>query len=237
MSQPFFQFKQFTVWHDKCAMKVGTDGVLLGAWTLVESSARILDIGTGTGLVALMLAQRCSASVIALEIDGKAAQQAAENITRSPWGSRIEVVCQDFRLYSNKNNSLKYDTIVSNPPYFTDSLKCPDSQRNTARHNDNLSYEELLKGVSNLLSPNGTFTVVIPMDASDSFKDIASSQGLYPSRQLLVITKPGAPPKRTLISFTFIKQDCKEEKLLTEVSRHRYSDEYIKLTREFYLKM
>ena len=150
MSQPFFQFKQFTVWHDKCAMKVGTDGVLLGAWTPVESSARILDIGTGTGLVALMLAQRCSASVIALEIDGKAAQQAAENITRSPWGSRIEVVCQDFRLYSNKNNSLKYDTIVSNPPYFTDSLKCPDSQRNTARHNDNLSYEELLKGVSNL---------------------------------------------------------------------------------------
>ena len=145
MSQPFFQFKQFTVWHDKCAMKVGTDGVLLGAWTPVESSARILDIGTGTGLVALMLAQRCSASVIALEIDGKAAQQAAENITRSPWGSRIEVVCQDFRLYSNKNNSLKYDTIVSNPPYFTDSLKCPDSQRNTARHNDNLSYEELLK--------------------------------------------------------------------------------------------
>ena len=129
MSQPFFQFKQFTVWHDKCAMKVGTDGVLLGAWTPVESSARILDIGTGTGLVALMLAQRCSASVIALEIDGTAAQQAAENITRSPWGSRIEVVCQDFRLYSNKNNSLKYDTIVSNPPYFTDSLKCPDSQR------------------------------------------------------------------------------------------------------------
>lgn len=100
-----------------------------------------------------MLAQRCSASVIALEIDETAAQQAAENITRSPWGSRIEVVCQDFRLYSNKNNSLKYDTIVSNPPYFTDSLKCPDSQRNTARHNDNLSYEELLKGVSNLLSP------------------------------------------------------------------------------------
>lgn len=153
MSQPFFQFKQFTVWHDKCAMKVGTDGVLLGAWTPVESSARILDIGTGTGLVALMLAQRCSASVIALEIDETAAQQAAENITRSPWGNRIEVVCQDFRLYSNKNNSLKYDTIVSNPPYFTDSLKCPDSQRNTARHNDNLSYEELLKGVSNLLSP------------------------------------------------------------------------------------
>lgn len=237
MSQSFFQFKQFAVWHDKCAMKVGTDGVLLGAWTSVESSEQILDIGTGTGLVALMLAQRSPASVMALEIDEIAAQQALENVARSPWGNRIGVLCRDFRKFYAEKSDQKYDTIVSNPPYFANSLKCPDGQRNTARHNDDLSYEELLKGVSNLLSRNGTFTVVIPMDASDSFKSIAFLHGLYPSRQLLVKTKPGAAPKRTLISFTFEEQNCQEENLLIEVSRHQYSDEYIKLTRDFYLKM
>ena len=112
MSQPYFQFKQFTVWHDKCAMKVGTDGVLLGAWTPVKSSVRILDIGTGTGLVALMLAQRSTASITALEIDEAAAAQATENINRSPWKNRIEVIQQDFKHYSSKNGISKFDTIV-----------------------------------------------------------------------------------------------------------------------------
>ena len=133
MSNPYFQFKQFTVWHDKCAMKVGTDGVLLGAWTSVESAHRILDIGTGTGLVALMLVQRSlpDANIVALEIDEAAVGQARENIIRSPWKERVEVVQADFRKYRSSD---KFDVIVSNPPYFVDSLECPDRQRTAARH-------------------------------------------------------------------------------------------------------
>ena len=237
MSQPYFQFKQFTVWHDKCAMKVGTDGVLLGAWTPVKSSVRILDIGTGTGLVALMLAQRSTASITALEIDEVAAAQATENINRSPWKNRIEVIQQDFKHYSSKNGISKFDTIVSNPPYFNASSKCSDEQRNKARHNDSLTYEELLAGVSGLLSQEGAFTIVIPMDVGEQIKTLAHKYGLYPSRQLFIITKPGGTPKRTLISFRFTKQTCETEELLTETSRHQYSEKYIELTQDFYLKM
>ena len=205
MSNPYFQFKQFTVWHDKCAMKVGTDGVLLGAWTSVQGAHSILDVGTGTGLVALMLAQRSlpNTNIVALEIDEAA----------------------------------KFDVIVSNPPYFVDSLGCPDQQRNSARHNDSLTYEELLEGVTGLLTENGTFTIVIPMDVADRVKMIASEKKLQAVRQLNVITKPGGIPKRTLITFSFSNQECIVEELLTEVARHQYSKEYIALTREYYLNM
>ncbi len=237
MANPYFQFKQFTVWHDKCAMKVGTDGVLLGAWAQVEEAHHILDIGTGTGLVALMLAQRSSAnsSVVALEIDETAVLQARENVNRSPWKDRVEVVQADFRNYRSDK---KFDVIVSNPPYFIDSLECPDEQRATARHAITLTYEELLRGSVDLLSPeNGKLTIVIPMNVVEKVKGLASTCGLYLNRQLLVITKPGGEPKRTLLTFTFQQQECQEEVLLTEISRHQYSPEYIALTREYYLKI
>ena len=220
MSNPYFQFKQFTVWHDKCAMKVGTDGVLLGAWTSVESAHRILDIGTGTGLVALMLAQRSlpDANIVALEIDEAAVGQARENV----------------RKYRSSD---KFDVIVSNPPYFVDSLECPDRQRTAARHNNSLSYEDLLEGVSGLLTENGFFTVVIPADVAERVKKIASIKKLYAVRQLNVITKPGGIPKRVLITFSFSNQECIVEELLTELARHQYSEEYMTLTRDYYLNM
>lgn len=236
MSNPYFQFKQFTVWHDKCAMKVGTDGVLLGAWASVQNAHKILDVGTGTGLVALMLAQRSlpDADIIALEIDEAAAGQARENVTRSPWKERVEVVQADFRYYQSSD---KFDVIVSNPPYFVDSLECPDQQRNAARHNDSLAYEELLEGVAGLLAEDGAFTIVIPADVADRVKMIAATKNLYAVRQLNVITKPGGIPKRTLITFTFSNQECVFEELLTELARHQYSEKYIALTREYYLNM
>lgn len=234
MANSYFQFKQFTVWHDKCAMKVGTDGVLLGAWAPAKDALQILDIGTGTGLVALMLAQRSQAAITALEIDKDASIQAIENIERSPWQSRIEVVRADFKSY---RPALTFDLIVSNPPYFIDSMKCPDGQRSTARHTNELSYEDLIEGVSALLSHNGTFCIVIPTDVSEKVKSIALKYHLYPERQLFVITKPGATPKRTLINFTFKEQDCYTEELLTEISRHQYSQEYIALTKDYYMKL
>lgn len=236
MSNSYFQFKQFTVWHDKCAMKVGTDGVLLGAWAPIENANRILDVGTGTGLVALMLAQRSSldTNIIALEIDDSAVEQAKENVERSPWKERIEVVKGDFVSYCS---SVKFDAIVSNPPYFVDSLGCPGQQRNVARHNDSLTYERLFLGVSSLLTKEGTFTIVIPTDVADRVKLIAAMQNLYAVRQLYVITKPGGPSKRTLINFSFAEQECIVDHLLIELSRHQYSEEYIALTRDFYLRM
>lgn len=236
MSNSYFQFKQFTVWHDKCAMKVGTDGVLLGAWTSVQNAHKILDVGTGTGLVALMLAQRSlpDADIVALEIDETAAGQARENVTRSPWKERVEVVQTDFRSYQSSD---KFDVVVSNPPYFVDSLECPDRQRNAARHNDSLAYEELLEGVAGLLAEDGAFTIVIPVDVADRVKMIAAVKNLYAVRQLNVITKPGGVPKRTLITFTFSNQECVVEELLTELARHQYSEEYIALTQEYYLNM
>lgn len=237
MANPYFQFKQFTVWHDKCAMKVGTDGVLLGAWSSLEGATKIMDVGTGTGLVALMLAQRSlpDAHIVALEIDSAAAGQARENVERSAWKDKIDVVQADFRLY---DTPVRFDVIVSNPPYFVDSLECPDRQRSTARHNNSLSYEELLHGVTRLLSENGRFTIVIPTDVVDKVKLIASECNLYAIRQLNILTKPGGKSKRTLIAFSFDgRKECVVEELLTELARHQYSEEYIALTREYYLHM
>lgn len=216
-------------------MKVGTDGVLLGAWSDVGSAETILDIGTGTGLVALMIAQRSFARITALEIDADAVQQACQNIAESPWENRIEVLHQDFRMY---NPSTKFDCIVSNPPYFGNSLKCPDQQRTSARHDSCLSYSDLLEGVSKLLTNHGRFFIVIPADTSVAVRQLAKSFGLYPFKQLNVITTPGKSPKRTLIGFVpDLKSPCQIDEIVLEKQRHQYSDDYIKLTRDYYLNM
>ena len=235
MANPFFTFKQFTIRHDRCAMKVGTDGVLLGAWTNVNHSRRILDIGTGTGLIALMLAQRCpQAYITAIDIDAEAVSQAQENVKSSPWADRVEVIRQDICHYPTEQ---RFDTIVSNPPYFIDSLKCPDDQRNTARHNDTLDAERLLSSVTRLLSADGRFSIILPAEQTDMLIQTARIQGLYPSRQTAVITRPGLPPKRILMEFQKTGKAFQTDELVIELERHVYSEGYIALTREFYLKM
>ena len=237
MPNHYFKFKQFTVWHDKCAMKVNTDGALLGAWVSVREANRILDVGTGTGLVALMLAQRAPAdsSVTALEIDADAVEQARENVYRSPWRERVNVLRMDFREYVDTE---KFDVIVSNPPYFEGSLICPNQQRTVARHNTSLTHEELLAGVSSLLTEKGEFTVIIPTDIVKAFVITAQKYYLYPRKQLSVITnKTSLKPKRTLICFSFDKKECFKEELLIEVAPKRYSEEYVRLMRDYYLYM
>ena len=235
MANPFFTFKQFTIRHDRCAMKVGTDGVLLGAWTDVSHSYRLLDIGTGTGLIALMLAQRCpKASITAIDIDAEAVEQARENVLLSPWSDRVEVALQDICKYLTDKH---FDTIVSNPPYFIDSLKCPDSQRNTARHTDTLDAGRLLASVAQLLTDEGRFSIILPAEQTDLLIQTARTKGLYPSRHTAVITRPGLSPKRVLMEFQKTEKTFQTDELVIELERHVYSEDYIALTKEFYLKM
>ena len=235
MPNPYFAFKQFTVRHDRCAMKVGTDGVLLGAWTDLSHSRRILDIGTGTGLIALMLAQRSmDARITAIDLDSAAVEQAQENIQASPWKDRIEALQQDICTYHPNET---FDTIVSNPPYFIDSLKCPDGQRNTARHTDTLDADRLIGKVSELLTSGGRFSIILPAEQTEDLIRVAGEKGLHPSRQTWVITRPGLSPKRILMEFRKTPITLQPDELVIELERHVYSEEYIALTKEFYLKM
>ena len=164
MANPYFQFKKFTIRHDKCAMKVGTDAVLLGAWADITACKNILDIGTGTGIIALMLAQRCFANIDAIDIDTDAYSQAKENVAASPFAERINVIHASCSEYTGSCAREKYDLIVSNPPYFINSLKCPDNKRSVARHTDSLSLFELIDDSCSLLSLSGRIALVLPYE-------------------------------------------------------------------------
>jgi len=237
MSNPYFSFKQFTVYHDRCAMKVGMDGVLLGAWCNTENTKNILDIGTGTGLIALMLAQRSTSLIDGIDIDANAILQATENVKRSPWANRVsvkEISLQD--LAANTVN--QYDLIVSNPPYFVNSLKAPTEDRNVARHADSLTHEELILNAKLLLNPSGRISIILPVNEALICRDFALSNGLYCTREVQVIPKPNAVPKRTLLEFCFQPLPKEESKLVIESDvRHHYSEEFSLLAKEFYLRL
>lgn len=235
MSNNSFTFQKFTIRQDRCAMKVGTDGVLLGAWA--HGGKRILDIGTGTGLVAIMMAQRfADAHVTAVEIDHNAALQACNNANCSPFASRIDIVetsIQNFEVYGTQ----LFDSIVSNPPFFTDSLKNPDSQRATARHADTLPYRDLFTAVKRLLAEDGEFSAIIPSNCLTSFIAEAYLAHLVPIRRLAIRTTPRKQPKRLLVSFghtSSVSNATNEEQCLMNHDGSR-SDWYINLTSDFYL--
>ena len=245
MPNDYFSFKQFTIRQDKCAMKVGTDGVLLGvlAPVLLDDNnlvSNILDIGTGTGLVAIMLAQRClgRAAVIGVEIDSDAATQAVENASKTPW--KIDVYNNSIQGFAHECQE-KFDLIVSNPPYFINSLKAPEKNRNTARHTDELSFQDLAHCASKLLSADGKFSVIIPYSSENEFINIAEKEKLQVETIVHVIPKPGKEIKRSVI--TFCKCENKNvcninvtQLLIETENRHCYSDEFKRLTADFYLK-
>lgn len=238
MANDYFQFKQFTIRHDRCAMKVGTDGVLLGAWTPLDGVRTALDVGTGTGLIALQLAQRSAAvQVIGVEIDAEAALQAQENVDAAPWNGRVQVVCSDIKEYRPVDK--RFDLVVSNPPYFVEALKCPNSQRNAARHagEDTLSFDTLFSVSKTLLNEGGRVAVVIPVEVEQALLSAAVKHGFFPTRLLRVFTKPGKPVRRLLFCFAQQASACIEESLCIEHEHHQYTPEYISLTRDFYLKM
>ena len=247
MGSPNFRFKQFTVWHDRCAMKVGTDGVLLGAWCPLgvdeatrQGEYKILDIGTGSGLIALMLAQRATSIddppivIDTIDIDAGAAEQAKFNFEQSPWSKLLRIYQSSLQEWQSEK---EYDLIVSNPPYFQSSLKNPDAQRATARHTDSLSYSELIKHSGRLLKNNGILALVLPIEAEEEILSLAAAAGLLPTHITYVHTKPGKPAKRILIALR--KGDAngnvESKHFYIESEDSPRSEEYRKLTEDFYL--
>ncbi len=229
-----FRFKQFTINQDCCGMKVGTDGVLLGAWA--ETYNRILDIGTGTGLIALMMAQRNNDALITgIEIDAEAAAQATENCKASPWADRINIVHGRIQDYYP---TTQFDLIVSNPPYFINSMKSPDSQRAIARNADSLPIKELMKAAARLISQNGRLAVIVPVETYKEIQRYAAIYGFFTIRQTNVRTNKEKPVKRILIEYSLKRPELtlyNEVCLFSETTPSEYSTWYKKLTKDFYL--
>ena len=233
-----FQFKQFIIQQDRCAMKVGTDGVLLGAWAPVEHNPfSILDIGAGTGLIALMLAQRSHAEQVdALEIDEDAYEQCVDNFENSPWGDRLFCYHAGLDEFMEEPED-EYDLIVSNPPFYTDDYKSGDEQRDTARFADALPFEDLAEAASILLSDIGIFAVIIPYKEEERFIALAAENELFPIKITRVKGTPSSEIKRSLIAFSRIQKEPVIDELVIETARHQYTPEYTALTQDFYLKM
>ena len=237
MDKPFI-FKQFEIHQDRCAMKIGTDSVLLGSWASIENNpSSILDIGAGTGVLALMMAQRHQSETIdAIEIDDDAYEQCVENFEQSPWGDRLFCYHASLEEFVDEIED-RYDLIISNPPFYNDTYKSENEQRDLARFSDAMPFRHLIESVSKLLSKNGWFSVVIPFSKEKDFIVLASKEHLFPNRILRVKGSPSSEIKRSLIEFSFQETDAEIQELIIETSRHQYTDDYIKLTKEFYLKM
>jgi len=246
MSNPYFRFKQFTVYHDRCAMKVGTDGVLLGAWVAIDSCAkscktatlkveRILDVGTGSGLIALMLAQRCpSAKIDAIDIDEAAVEQARENTQISKFKSQISNFVSRLQDWTPET---KYDLVVSNPPYFQNSLKNPDKGRELARHTDSLSFEELITHSARLLTEHGRMALILPAEAEDEIRTIAAAHAFCCTHITRVYSKVSKTARRILIVFSRQPSTFSpvEDSLILEDEKGGRSAAYSELCKEFYL--
>lgn len=243
MPNPYFNFKQFTVRHDKCAMKVGTDGVLLGTWATVGQNIgnatpfQVLDVGTGTGLIALIVAQRNPhAHIDAMDVDEQACEQATENINKSPFRDRIKVIRQSFTNYVTEK---KYDLIISNPPFFNNSLKSPDPKRNLARHNDSLPLKQLIKQALTMLTDNGRVALILPIQQAEELDFLIATHRLYTIRRTDILPVEGASPKRFLTEITTTnplpdEQPLKKTLTLETKNRQR-TEEYNVLTKDFYL--
>ncbi|MCF1191062.1 methyltransferase [Mangrovimonas sp. AS39] len=236
-----FQFKQFSVNQEHCAMKIGTDGVLLGAWSKIDNHPRnILDIGAGTGVISLMLAQRSDAPAIdALEIDPDAYEQSVDNFENSPWDDRLFCYHAEFTEFVAEmfEEEETYDIIVSNPPFYTEEVSSGNSKRDQARMSSSLPFEDLIEGTSLILSENGIFNVVIPNKEETTFIQLASQFELFPFEIMRVKGTGTSEIKRSLLAFSFEQKDPEFSELIIETERHQYTDAYKELVKDFYLKM
>jgi tRNA1Val (adenine37-N6)-methyltransferase len=235
MSNATFAFKQFTIKQDRCAMKVNTDAVLLGAWVTPNGSKKILDIGTGTGVIALMLAQKSDARILAIDIDREATEQARLNVQGSSFNN-IEVNHLSFQDLV-QNSEERFNLIVTNPPYFVDSLKSANDTRTIARHNGLLPFEDLLKGVKKLLDDKGKFCLILPTKEASQFRQLAENKGLYLSKLLRIRTRSDKESeKRHIMQFEFKETEFSESTLVIESEQpSKYTPEYMELTKDYYL--
>lgn len=233
-----FQFKQFSIKQDRCAMKVGTDSVLLGAWCPIDHNPfSVLDIGAGTGILSLMLAQRSNAQQIdAIEIEENAYEQCVENFEASPWSDRLFCFHAGLDEFIDEPED-EYDIIISNPPFYSEDYKSDNSQRDLARFQDALPFEELIEAADLLLSENGLFAVIIPFASEENFISLAKNVDLFPFKITRVKGTPTTEIKRSLLAFSRLKKQLTLDELVIETSRHQYTSVYISLTKDFYLKM
>ena len=230
-----FSFKLFNIKQHQSAAKVGTDGVLLGAWTpILNEPKHVLDIGTGTGLVALMLAQRTkSAEIIGVEVDKQAAEEAEENFLKSPWSNRLTCENGDINNFESQH---KFDLIVSNPPFYTDNTFAPNQKRNIARNTIGLDFKALVSQAIKLLSEKGYFCLIIPYKEEKLLIELTEKNGLFPFQIMHVRGHHNAQIKRSLIAFSRKKSSVVGSEMVIEESRHQYTSEYINLTKDFYLR-
>lgn len=237
MNKPF-KFKQFTVNQDRCAMKIGTDGVLLGAWTSVEKNPfSVLDIGAGTGILSLMIAQRSYAENIeAIEIDDDAYEQCSENFEQSPWNDRLFCYHASLLEFVEEVDDT-FDLIICNPPFFSEDYKTNNESRDKARFNDAMPFKHLIYAVVNLLSEGGIFSVIVPFKEKESLIELALKVGLFANRILNVKGSPNSETKRSLIEFSFKNTKIEVSEMIIETERHLYTEDYTNLTKDFYLKM
>lgn len=233
----FFQFKQFRIDQQNAAMKVNTDGVLIGAWTQVNNAKNILDVGTGTGLIALMMAQRCNAAITGIEIEPKAAEEAKQNVQHSKWNDRITIHPCSFQQFA-ATTELRFDLIVSNPPFFSNSAKNTNPNLSIARHNDLLPPLEIISGACELLTGQGLLSLILPTTEAFDFITLAQNHNLFLHRITRVKPFPHKEPNRFLMEFGRQKQEVTENEIsVYELHKQEYSHEFKNLARDFYLKL
>ncbi|EJD6043669.1 methyltransferase [Providencia rettgeri] len=231
-----FTFKHFFVAHDRCAMKVGTDGVLLGAWAPVKGVRAALDIGSGSGLIALMLAQRNpTLRVDAVELDHEAAAQAQENFNESPWAERLHIINQDIITYS-QHSQTQYDLIVSNPPYFEPAVACRDKKRDQARYTCALTHDVLLKSAKSCLAPHGLFCLVLPYEVGERLQDMAGKSGWFTAFRVDISDKPKTGYHRMLLGIQLQEASVQQTSLALKNENNEYTEAFRKLIQPFYLK-
>ncbi len=229
----YFEFKQFKVIHEKSAMKVGIDGVLLGVWSNFDNCQRILDVGTGTGLLSLMAAQRSKAIIDAVEIDSDAALEAELNFSNSGWSERLNISKMSFQDFETDK---RYDHIISNPPFFENSLKPNDEKRLKARHTDSLSLDELLAKAKQYLRDDGRISLILPADKDDQLAKMVEMKGLFVKRKCFVHPFKSKKPNRILIELLTMPCESSTNKIIIrDEETHLYSEEYKNLTTDFYL--
>jgi tRNA1Val (adenine37-N6)-methyltransferase len=233
----FFQFKKFRIEQEKAAMKVNTDGVLLGAWTNITSAKNVLDIGAGTGLISLMIAQRSNAIITGVEIEKNAAEEAFRNVQNSEWNNRISILHNSFQEFA-ETSDIQFDVIVTNPPFFSNSAKNTNPYLSIARHNHLLPFEDIISGSEKLLNDNGILSLILPASAAQEFTDKAGHEKLFLNRLTLVKPFPHKEPNRCLLEFGKKQSDCKNSTMsVFDETGKNYSAEFKTLARDFYLKL